>query len=125
MLQGDTPDGPVVRGVQPQKFVDAVGPGIIRKKDKAEARARIAGIAAAAGLTALPSATNFVAIDCGGDGEFARAVLKHLIEQGIFVRMPFVAPQDRCIRVSAGTPADIDAFAEALPTALDRARAQT
>ncbi len=91
----------------------------------AEARARIAEIAAAAGLTALPSATNFVAIDCGGDGEFARAVLKYLIEQGIFVRMPFVAPQDRCIRVSAGTPADLDAFAEALPTALDRARAQT
>jgi histidinol-phosphate aminotransferase len=37
--------------------------------------------------------------------------------------MPFVAPQDRCIRVSAGQDADLDAFAEALPLALaDAAR---
>jgi histidinol-phosphate aminotransferase len=41
-----------------------------------------------------------------------------LVDQGVFVRMPFVAPQDRCIRVSCGTDADLDIFAAALPRAL-------
>jgi histidinol-phosphate aminotransferase len=82
------------------------------------ARQRIAQIAADNGLTVLPSATNFVAIDCGHDGAFARTVLTHLVANGIFVRMPFTAPQDRCIRVSCGTPAQLDAFAAAFPAAL-------
>jgi histidinol-phosphate aminotransferase len=89
----------------------------------AAARDRIGVIAAANGLAALPSATNFVAIDCGRDGDFARAVLRGLIARDVFVRMPFVAPQDRCIRVTCGRPADLDAFAEALPGALAEARA--
>ena len=75
------------------------------------------------GLKALPSATNFVTIDCGHDGAFAKAVLTNLIENGIFVRMPFVHPQDRCIRVSCGTASDMTAFAGALPLALARAKA--
>ena len=87
----------------------------------AGARGRLAEIAAANGLAALPSATNFVTIDCGRDGAFARAVLEGLIAQGIFVRMPGVAPLDRCIRVTAGREADLDAFAAALPLALSRA----
>ena len=86
------------------------------------ARDRIAEIAADNGLMALPSATNFVAVDCGGDGNFARDVLSGLIERGIFVRMPFVAPQDRCIRISCGTNDDLDALAVALPQALADAR---
>ena len=84
---------------------------------------RIAAIAAENGLTALPTAANFVAIDCGRDGDFARAALRELVARGIFVRMPFIAPQDRCIRVSAGRKADLDAFAEALPPAVAAARA--
>lgn len=88
----------------------------------AEARERIAAIARENGLAALPSATNFVAIDCGRDGDFARAVLAALGEQGIFARMPWVAPQNRCIRVSCGPKDELDAFAEALPRALGRAR---
>ncbi len=83
-----------------------------------QARGRISAIAQANGLFALPSASNFVAIDCGKDGDYARAVLGELIARDIFVRMPGVAPQDRCIRVSAGLPADLDAFEEALPKAL-------
>ena len=86
------------------------------------ARDRIARIATDNGLTALPSATNFVAIDCGRQGGFAKQVLKGLIDRGIFVRMPFVPPHDRCIRVSCGTKADLDAFAAALPDALAEAR---
>ncbi len=84
----------------------------------AAARDRIGRIAQQNGLLALPSATNFVAVDCGRDGAFARAVLDGLIARGVFVRMPFVAPQNRCIRISCGTEADLDALAEALPDAL-------
>lgn len=88
----------------------------------AEARARIAAIAEAHGLRALPSATNFVAIDCGDDGASARRVLGGLIARGVFVRMPGVAPLDRCVRVSCGPPEDLDALERALPGALEEAR---
>ena len=84
----------------------------------AASRDRIAAIGLENGLEPLPSATNFVTMDCGRDGDFARAVLAGLIERGVFVRMPGVAPLDRCIRVSAGQPQDLDAFAAALPGAL-------
>lgn len=87
-------------------------------KSVEEARTRIGEISASHGLQALPSAANFVAIDCGKDGDFARRVLSGLVERDVFVRMPGVAPQDRCIRVSAGTEADLDVFAEMLPQAL-------
>ena len=76
----------------------------------AEARERIAAIARDAGLVPLPSATNFVAVDCGADGTFARAVLDGLIARGIFVRMPAVAPLNRCIRIGAGRAEDLDAL---------------
>lgn len=86
----------------------------------AAARERITNIAADNGLRALPSATNFVAVDCGRDGDYARAVLANLVAAGIFVRMPFVTPQDRCIRVSAGRPEDLEMLSCALPAALNQ-----
>lgn len=85
------------------------------------ARDHIARIADENGLVALPSATNFVTIDCGRDAAFAKAVLEQLIARDIFVRMPFAAPGNRCIRVSCGTEADLDRFAQALPIALEAA----
>ena len=88
----------------------------------ASARDRIAQIARDNGLAPLPSATNFVTIDCGRDASFAKSVLDGLISRSIFVRMPFVAPQNRCIRVSCGTPEMLNAFAEALPLALKDAK---
>lgn len=88
----------------------------------ADARSEIAKIAIENGLTSLPSATNFVAVDCGADGDFARAVLTGLVKRGVFVRMPFVPPQDRCIRVSCGRPEDLACFKAALPEALEDAR---
>jgi histidinol-phosphate aminotransferase len=88
----------------------------------ATARARIGKIAQDNRLTALPSATNFVTIDCGRDGAFAKSVLDGLIAQGLFVRMPFAEPQNRCIRVSCGRPDDLDLLAEALPKALKAAK---
>jgi histidinol-phosphate aminotransferase len=84
----------------------------------AASRDRIAAIGRANGLKPLPSATNFVTMDCGRDGAYARKVLAELINRDVFVRMPGVAPLDRCIRVSAGTKTDLDVFEEMLPEAL-------
>ena len=84
-------------------------------------RQRIYKIAASNNLKPIASSTNFVAIDCGKDGDYAGKVLKELISLGIFVRMPFVSPQDRCIRISVGKERDLDKFETALPIALERA----
>ncbi len=89
----------------------------------AACRDRLAAIAAENGLAALPSATNFVTIDCGGGGDVARAVLAGVVRRGVFIRMPFVAPHDRCIRVSCGPEDEIALFARALPQALAEAHA--
>jgi len=88
----------------------------------AAARDRIRAIAADNSLVALPSAASFMAVDCGGDGAFAKSVLSGLLTRDIFARMAFIAPQDRCIRISAGRPQDLDLLAEALPGALEDAR---
>jgi len=90
----------------------------------AAARDRIAAIAATNGLSTVPSATNFVAVDCGGDAAFAQAVLQGLIERDVFVRKPAAPVLDRCIRVSVGPQPDMDLLAEMLPQALAAARAK-
>ena len=84
----------------------------------AQARARIADIATGQGLHPIPSATNFVTIDCGRDGLHARAILRGLAEHDVFVRMPGTAPLDRCIRISVGEQAALDTLAQALPMVL-------
>ena len=86
------------------------------------ARTRIGQVAEGCGLSPLPSATNFVTIDCGHDVTFAKAVLDQLVARSIFVRMPFATPGNRCIRISAGTETDLNALAEALPDAVAVAR---
>lgn len=83
------------------------------------ARSQLAAIATRLGLRPLPSATNFVAIDCGGDGARARAVLDGVLRRGVFIRMPGVAPLDRMIRVTVGTEADMALLETALSGALD------
>ena len=88
-----------------------------------KSRKHIAEIAQVNGLKALHSATNFVTIDCGQDGNFARALLQRLIADQIFVRMPNISPLDRCIRVSCGDASAMEAFANALPKALKAVQA--
>lgn len=88
----------------------------------AAARDRIAAIARANGLVPLPSATNFVAIDCGRDGAFALRAMEALIARDVFVRKPMAPGLDRCIRISAGPDAELDILAAALPDALAAAR---
>ncbi|MBZ9808709.1 pyridoxal phosphate-dependent aminotransferase [Mesorhizobium sp. BR1-1-9] len=85
-------------------------------------RRRIAQIAEQNGLTPLPSATNFVTIDCGRDGAFALKILQGLLSRDVFIRKPMAPGLDRCIRVSVGLDHELDIFAEELPGALAAAR---
>lgn len=84
----------------------------------AASRARIGRIATENGLRPLASATNFVAVDAGGDAARARAIVDGLMQHGVFIRMPGAAPLNRCIRISTGPDTAMDLFAEALPTVL-------
>ncbi|MCP5038721.1 MAG: pyridoxal phosphate-dependent aminotransferase [Rhodobacteraceae bacterium] len=92
--------------------------------DVALARLRIEEIAREHNLTPLKSATNFVAIDCGQGVDFAKRVVDELGKRDVFIRMPFAAPQNRCIRISAGQIFELDLFAAALSQALAAARQQ-
>ena len=69
------------------------------------------------GLQTLPSATNFVTIDCRTQAR-AQAILDALAVKGVFVRKPGTPPLDRCFRVTVGTPEERREFAEILPNAL-------
>jgi histidinol-phosphate aminotransferase len=84
----------------------------------AAGRERIYAIAADSGLSAVRSATNFVALDCGRDGDFAMRVLKSLEARGVFVRKPMAPGLDRHIRISAGRPEELGVVATELPAAL-------
>nr|WP_165401789.1 pyridoxal phosphate-dependent aminotransferase [Phyllobacterium myrsinacearum] len=95
-----------------QPYLNAVVARIIAGRD------RIAAIAARNGLAAIPSATNFVTIDCGRDGTYAASVLSGLIERDIFVRKPMAPVLDRCIRVSVGLDGELGLFEEKLTETL-------
>ncbi|MGB3027401.1 pyridoxal phosphate-dependent aminotransferase [Paradevosia shaoguanensis] len=84
----------------------------------AAGRDTIAAIARDNGLTPIPSATNFITVDCGRDGAFAMAVLQALANRGVFIRKPMAPTLDRCIRISVGRPEEIAIFAKELPGAL-------
>lgn len=86
----------------------------------AASRERISRIAQSNGLLPLASATNFVTIDCGRDGTHAKAIVDGLMEHGVFIRMPGVAPLNRCIRISVGPQNDMALLEEALPLVLKR-----
>lgn len=90
-----------------EPFVD----GVVRAV--AEGRDEYARLAAELGLSALPSATNFVAIDLGTQAR-ARRTLELLLARDVFVRMPTAPPLDRCIRVSVGRPEQRAELAAAL-----------
>lgn len=94
---------------------------VVRKVDAG--RKRIAAIAESNGLRPLPSATNFVAVDCGGDGAFALKLMQALIARGVFIRKPMAAGLDRCIRISVGLDHELDILAGEMPKALEAARA--
>lgn len=80
-------------------------------------RRELAALAAELGLRHVESATNFVNIDLGS-GARARATLAALLARGVFVRMPYKPPGDRCVRVTVGTAPQRQAFAAALRDAV-------
>jgi histidinol-phosphate aminotransferase len=84
-----------------------------------EGRREYQALAAELGLRAVPSGTNFVALEIGPQ---ARRLLEVLLENDVFVRMPGVAPLDRCIRVTVGTPQERAAFAQVLRRILPQVR---
>jgi histidinol-phosphate aminotransferase len=77
-------------------------------------REKIAGIADKYGFKALPSATNFVAIDTRRDEQFARAIVDRLTGKAVFIRMPSIAPDIGFIRVSVGSEEELDQFDQVL-----------
>ena len=89
----------------------------------AEGRKDYMELATELGLAAVPSATNFVALDVG-DGKKARALMTALLERDVFVRMPGVPPLDRCIRVTVGRPQERAVFAALLREALPLVRSE-
>ncbi|MBG1232706.1 pyridoxal phosphate-dependent aminotransferase [Aestuariivirga litoralis] len=98
--------------------------GLVALKDQAwlqhvvtevsAARERIYSIARAHNFAPIRSATNFVAVDCGKDGAYAKSLVDSLLQHGVFVRMPGVAPLNRCIRISAGKKEQLDLLEAAL-----------
>lgn len=80
-------------------------------------RRELVALADGLGLGHVPSATNFVNIDLGS-GPRARAVLQALLARGVFVRMPYKPPGDRCVRVTVGTAPQRAAFAAAFRQAV-------
>lgn len=91
-----------------QTYLQTVVQQIARSRDT------LGGIAQRHGLLAIASAANFVAIDCRGGASKAKRVLSGLLEAGVFVRTPGVAPLNRCIRVSCGRDEDLVLFDRAL-----------
>jgi histidinol-phosphate aminotransferase len=85
-------------------------------------RRRIAAIAEENGLEPLPSATNFVTVDCRHDGVFAQKVMQALLERDVFIRKPMAPGLDRCVRISVGLDHELDILAEEMPRALATAR---
>ncbi|MCY0147693.1 pyridoxal phosphate-dependent aminotransferase [Hoeflea sp. G2-23] len=75
-----------------------------------KARDRISAIGRSHGFKPIPSATNFVTLDCGAGVERAKMILDELAKRGVFIRMPSVAPLNRCIRVSTGPEAELAIF---------------
>jgi len=96
-------------------FLRGVIAEVIRGRDDYHA------LAARYGLRSLPSSTNFVCIEIGSKAQ-AEAMVVALLEGGVFVRKPWAPPLDGFIRVTVGTAAEREAFAEHFAEALDRVR---
>lgn len=93
--------------LQDQDFIR----GVVRAVE--EGKQAYYALARELGVSTIPSHTNFVAFDFG-TAERAIRTMNRLIDRGVFVRMPGVAPLNRLVRVTVGTPEDRAAFAEVL-----------
>lgn len=78
------------------------------------AKAYLSKIAIKHGLTPLKSFTNFVTMDTHENSDFSARILKALEVRGVFIRRPFSAPQNRCIRVSVAPKPELEIFDQTL-----------
>ena len=85
---------------------------ILKKVD--QSKKDIATVFQRFGFSSLSSRTNFVPINSGGDGKFALKLMRSLIQEKIFVRMPSVSPLNSFIRITAGTSDDLTVLDNAL-----------
>ena len=85
---------------------------VLKKVD--QSKKDIAAVFQKFGFSSLSSRTNFVPINSGGDGKFAAQLLRSLIQEKIFVRMPSVSPLDSFIRITAGKSDDLTVLDNAL-----------
>ncbi len=90
-------------------------PGVLQAVK--QGRQQVMDLASAHDLYAEPSYTNFVAVDLES-AERAKAMLDKLAERDVFMRMPGVAPLNRCIRVGLGSPQEFTIFSEVFSEAL-------
>ena len=97
--------------VEDTGFLDTV------KKAAESGRQQIMNFADDLGLHAVPSSTNFVAVDLEST-ERAQAMIAKLADLDVFMRMPGVAPLNRCVRVGLGSAEEFDLFASAFKQAL-------
>ncbi len=96
--------------------------GVVRRV--AEGRRDYEALARGHDIATIPSLTNFVAFDLASAANSVRMV-DLLEERGVFVRRPGVAPLERFVRVTVGTPEERAGFAEAFHDALAALRAAT
>ena len=85
---------------------------VLKKVD--QSKKDIAAVFQKFGFTSLSSRTNFVPVNSGGDGKFAAKLMRSLIQEKIFVRMPSVSPLNSFIRITAGTSDDLTVLDNAL-----------
>ena len=85
---------------------------VLKKVD--QSKKDIAEVFQKFGFSSLSSRTNFVPINSGGDGKFAAQLMRSLIQEKIFVRMPSVSPLNSFIRITAGTSDDLTVLDNAL-----------
>lgn len=97
--------------VQDTEFLDNVTTAV------AKGRKQVTDHVTELGLYAEPSYTNFVAVDLESTDR-AKRMIEHLANHNVFMRMPGVAPLNRCVRVGLGTDKEFEVFCEAFKSGL-------
>jgi histidinol-phosphate aminotransferase len=97
-------------GLVALRFGTEMDARVERLRDERERLA--ATLAGVDGITVFPSGANFLLVRAGGDGH---ALWQRLVDRGVLVRDFSRWPRlDDCLRITIGTPAENDAFVDAL-----------
>ena len=80
-------------------------------------RAQVTEFVNGHGLTALPSSTNFVAVNIGSTTA-AKQMIAELNKRQVFMRMPGVEPLSQYIRIGLGSDSEFKIFTKAFNEAI-------